>query len=224
MSTDTSDAAFIKWLAKKLAGENAPDRRCLQELIDVARRLVEIHLGRQEPLRPAAMATKLRMLARNLGRASKAAREIGEQGISQILLASEANNVDSVDPFRMIGELQDWAIWSQRAAATAKLMSFSSRDHKGGRTPDTRLRSLVTILLDRYEFLLGIRAGHTADPATGLGCSTFELFVKKAIGYYAPPEVEFSPDHIDKAIIRALTTRAKTAGLTSRRKLIVNAR
>jgi hypothetical protein len=72
-------------------------------------------------------------------------------------------------------------------------MNRSSEDYKGGRTPETRLRSLATILMDRYEFLLAIRATHVVDPTTGLGHSTFDQFVKEAIRLHGPKESYFEP-------------------------------
>jgi hypothetical protein len=87
-------------------------------------------------------------------------------------------------------------------------MSLSAEDHKGGRTPDVRLRSLVTILMDRYEFLLSVKASHVIDPATGLGHSMFDFFVKEAIRLHAPEGAHFEPRHIDDAICRALPSRS----------------
>jgi len=85
---------------------------------------------------------------------------------------------------------------------------LSDQDHKGGRTPDVRLRSLVTMLMNRYEFLLGVKASHTVDPATGLGHSTFDLFVKESIRLHAPEDTHFNPHRIDDAISWALSSRA----------------
>lgn len=87
-------------------------------------------------------------------------------------------------------------------------MNLSAEDHKGGRTPDIQLRSLVTVLMSRYEFLLGIRATHVVDPATGLGHSTFDLFVKEAIRLYAPEGTHFEARRIDEVIRWALPSRS----------------
>ena len=171
-------------------------------------RLVRFYLEQRQPLRPAATAKNLTMLSKNLKRATKAASELGEHGMSQVLLASGGNGVETADPLNVIGELQDLAIWSRRAANTAQLLNRSAEDHKGGRTPDARLRSLVTILMNRYEFLLGVKADHTVDPATGLGHSTFDLFIKEAIRHHAPEGIHFEPHQIDDAISRALPSRA----------------
>jgi hypothetical protein len=177
-------------------------------LSDEAERLVRLYLGKSQPLRRAAVAEKLRTLANNLGRAAKAATELGEQGMSQVILASGCSNpVDSDEHVRIIANLQDWALWSTRAAETAKLMNLSAEDYKGGRTPDVRLRSLVTLLMDRYEFLLGVTASHVVNPDTGLGHSTFDLFVKEAIRLYAPEDTNFNPHRIDDAISLALPSR-----------------
>jgi hypothetical protein len=50
------------------------------------------------------------------------------------------------------------------------------------------------------------------DPATGLGHSTFDLFVKEAIRLYAPEGVHFEPTLIDDAIRWALPSRASNFG------------
>jgi hypothetical protein len=163
-------------------------------LSDAAKRLVPLYLQQRQPLRRAAVAKKLGTLSRNLQRAATAASELGEQGMTQVLLASQANiPPETAEPNEIIANLQDLATWSTRAAKTAQLMSLSEQDHKGGRTPDVRLRSLVTILMNRYEFLLGVRAIHTVDPAEGLGHSTFDLFVKEAIRLHAPEGANFEP-------------------------------
>ena len=127
-------------------------------------RLVPLYLKKPQPLRRAVVAKKLKTVAMNLSRAAKAATELGEDGISYVFLSSESNNPDSTEPIRMIADLQDWAVWSARAAETAQQMSVSDRDHKGGRTPDVRLRALVTILMDRYKFLLSIKATRVRAP------------------------------------------------------------
>jgi hypothetical protein len=62
--------------------------------------------------------------------------------------------------------------------------------------------------MDRYEFLLGIKASHVIDPATGFGHSTFDLFVKEAIRLYAPERTNFEPRLIDEAIRWALPSRS----------------
>jgi len=175
----------------------------------VVERLVRLHLEQRQPLRRAAVAKKLVTLSKNLGRAAKAATDLGEEGMCHVLLASGSNiPVETAEPLRIIANLQDLAQWSTRAAETAKLMNLSAEDHKGGRTPDVRLRSLVTLVMARYEFLLGIRASHVVDPATGLGHSTFDLFVKEAIRLYAPKGMHFEPRLIDEVIRWALPSRS----------------
>ncbi len=180
---------------------------------DAAARLVRLYLQQSPPLRRAAVANKLGTLSKNLGRAAKAASELGEQGMTQVVLASGCNNpLEPAEPIRMIANLQDLALWSTRAAETAKLMSLSAEDHKGGRTPDVRLRSLMTILINQYEYLLGVKASHVVDPATGRGRSTFDLFVKEAIRIYAPEGTHFEPRRIDDAIRWDLPSRAIRTG------------
>jgi hypothetical protein len=210
MSESSSRAPLLTWLKEDLKrGKLAPPLSSLEELADAAERLVRLYLQQRLPLRRAAVAKKLATLSRNLERAAKAAAELGEQGMTQVLLASQANSPpETAEPIKIIANLRDWALWSTRAAETAQLMSLSDQDHKGGRTPDVRLRSLVVILMDRYEFLLGVRATHTVDPDGGLGHSTFDLFVKEAIRLYAPEGAHFEPRLIDDAIDRALESRA----------------
>jgi hypothetical protein len=212
MSESSSGTPLLNWLIKRFdQQELAPSRRSLEEMSDVAERLVRLYLGQCQPLRPAAVAKKLRTLSNNLDRAAKAAIELGEQGMSQVLLASGCNNpLEWDEHIRIIANLQNWALWSTRAAETAKLMNLSAGDHKGGHTPDVRLRSLVTLLMNQYEFLLGVKASHVVDPDTGLGHSTFDLFVKKAIGLYAPEDTNFKPHRIDDAIRFALPSRSSS--------------
>ena len=111
------------------------------------------------------------------------------------------------DEFIVISCLKDWARWSTKAAETAKQMSRSAMDHRGGRTPNRNLRSLVTILLDRFEGLLAIKATHVIDTNTGLGHSKFDLFVKEAIRFHAPPGSHFEPRLVDEAIRWAMSGR-----------------
>ena len=160
--TDQCAVRLLDWLTRQHEGEDlAPPREAQEELADVAERLVRLYLDKRQPLRRAAVAKKLGMLSRNLERAAKAASELGESGISQVLHASGSHDGgETTDPLFVIATLQDWARWSANAADTAQHMSLSAEDHKGGRTPDA-LRSLVTILRDRFEFLLGIKATHT---------------------------------------------------------------
>lgn len=200
---------LFDWLTREFEGEkHTPPRRSLAELAQVAERLVRLHLGKPQPLRRAAVAKKLASLSRNLNRAAKTASELGEDGVSQVLLASDANRAPEYDDaLTVIGKLQDWAIWSTRAAETAQQMSRSHLDHKGGRTPDVHLRSLATVLMDRYESLLAIRATHVDDPETGLGHSTFDRFFKEAIRLHAPDGSHFEPTQIDGATERALPSR-----------------
>jgi hypothetical protein len=209
MSESSSRPPLLKLLIRRFRGkELAPPRSSLEELSEVAERLVPLYLQRRHPLRRAAVAKKLTAFANNLTRAAKTAAELGEEGMSQVLLASEAYNPPESEPINLIAGLQDLAQWSARAAETAQQMSLSVQDHRGGRTPDVRLRSLVTTLMNRYELLVGIKASHVVDPATGLGHSTFDLFVKQAIELYAPAGLNLEPRHIDDAIRRALPSRA----------------
>jgi len=60
------------------------------------------------------------------------------------------------------------------------------------------------MLMDRYEFLLSIKATQRLDPDTGLGESTFDRFVKEALRHYAPEGVCFEGSRIDDAIRWAL--------------------
>ena len=174
----------------------------------MAERIVRYHLKQNKPLRPAAVAKKLATLSLNLKRAAKAASQLGEQGMSHVLLASNSNGVETADSLHVIANLNDLALWSARAVKPANEISLSAEDHEGGRTPDARLRSLVTILMSRYESLLRIKASHVIDPDTGLGHSTFDLFVREAIRCHAPEGIHFGPHQIDDAISRALSSRA----------------
>jgi hypothetical protein len=70
----------------------------------------------------------------------------------------------------------------------------------------------VTILMNRFETLLGIKAAHTIDPDSGLGHSVFDLFVKEAIRLYAPEGIHFEPRRIDDAIRWALPSRRSSSG------------
>ena len=89
MSENPSRASLLNWLIERFDGrELAPPRSSLEELSDVAERLVRPHLEQRQPLRRAAVAKKLATLSKNLGRAARAATDLGEQGMSHVLLAS----------------------------------------------------------------------------------------------------------------------------------------
>jgi hypothetical protein len=190
---------LLKWLIEQFAEQDdRPPRRCLEELAAVAKRLSPLVLGRCPPLRRSLVAKKLAVLSNNLARAAKAAAELGEEGLSQVLLASETNRpVELSNTLGLLAHLQDLAMWSERAADSAK-------DNKGGPTPDVRLRSLVTILADRYQSLLGIKPTHTVNPDTGLGHSTFDLFIKETLRTFAPKGLTFEPSRVDTAISWAI--------------------
>ena len=84
---------LLDWLIKQFGElEHAPPRPSLVELSELAERLVRDRLSAPQPLRRSAVAKKLATLSRNLGRAAKAAVDLGEQGVSQVVLASGANN------------------------------------------------------------------------------------------------------------------------------------
>ena len=80
MSESSSRTPLLDFLIERLDGEElAPPRRSLEELSDVAERLVRLYLQRRQPLRRAAVAKKLATLSMNLERAAKAAAELGEE-------------------------------------------------------------------------------------------------------------------------------------------------
>jgi hypothetical protein len=83
-------------------------------------------------------------------------------------------------------------------------MSLSEQDHKGGRTPDVRLRSLVTILMNRYEFLLGVRAIHTVDQ--GLGHAVIGETRSARDRCNRRPSPRRSPRWIGKSLMSRATT------------------
>src|SRR5258705_11590501 len=136
MSNSSPGATLLNWLIGHFDGQElAPPRRSQESLSDAAEWLVRLHLQQRQPLRRAAVAKKLKTLSKNLERAAKAAIELGEQGMSHVLLASGGNNpLETAEPIRIIANLRDLALWSTRAAETAKLMNLSAEDHKGGRT------------------------------------------------------------------------------------------
>jgi hypothetical protein len=197
---------LLKWLIEQFTEQkDRPPRRSLEELAAAAKRLTPLVLGQRPPLRRSLVAKKLATLSNNLARAAKAAAELGEEGLSQVLLASETNRpVELSETLGLLAYLQDLAMWSDRAADTAKLMSDSAKDNKGGPTPEVRLRRLVTILADRYHSLLGIKPSHTVNPESGLGHSTFDLFIKETLRTFAPKGLIFEPSGVDTAISWAI--------------------
>ena len=116
--TDQCAVRLLDWLTRQHEGEDlAPPREAQEELADVAERLVRLYLDKRQPLRRAAVAKKLGMLSRNLERAAKAASELGESGISQVLHASGSHDGgETTDPLFVIATLQDWARWSSLSA------------------------------------------------------------------------------------------------------------
>lgn len=76
--TDRRSEPLRDWLAKQFEGHQfAPSQQAQRELADLAKWYVGVYFGKPRPLRRAAVAKKLRTLARNLDRAAKAASELG---------------------------------------------------------------------------------------------------------------------------------------------------
>jgi hypothetical protein len=181
----------------------------LTELEASVREAVSRYFMGQKRLRPSAMARELRAMAKGLNRASNAAQRMGEQGMLHLYAASNANREpDNWDPSLHVDYLTRMARWAERAADTAIAEVKSTGDDRGGRTPDEKLRSLMVILLTRFQELLGIRPLHSVNVDTGLGDSIFDMFAKSAITEFAPGNAVI-PDgrQIDDAIRWALPSR-----------------
>jgi len=151
------------------------------------------------------MARELKAMAKGLARAAKAAEAIGEDGMLQILVASEAESIPDYPDWRAdAAYLKRMAIWTQRAAETSAVMATSARDDQGGLPADYNLRSLVFQLMLRFESMLPIKPVHTVDNVIGLGVSLFDLFAKEAIKSFAP---EIEDRKIDTLIAWAIKGR-----------------
>src|SRR3954468_568267 len=93
-----SPEPLLNWLTKHFDGkEHAASRRKQLELANSTEWIVRLYLAKENPLRPAQMAKKLASLATNLRRASKAAKQLSEDGTDRVLLASEARNAPEED-------------------------------------------------------------------------------------------------------------------------------
>ena len=112
--TEQCSGQLLEWLTRQFDGQDlAPPREARKELAYTAKQLVQLHLEKRQPLRRAAVAKKLATLSRNFRRATKAASELGEDGISQVLLASGSHPMNIVtfrDPTQP--SLQDY--WTKR--------------------------------------------------------------------------------------------------------------
>lgn len=180
----------------------------IEALIKESKRLVNSSLSKQPQPRPSAIARELKAMSKGLERSAKATERLGHAGMLRIFAASNAQQIpEDCDPIPHVEYLCRMAHWASNAAETAALDSKSQRDDRGGRSADANLRDLVTQLMIQYQALLDVRPTHTVNPETGLGESLFDLFVKEAIGEYAPDHVYFEDRTIDDAIRWALPVR-----------------
>ena len=182
--------------------------RTINELEQISAYIVPLYLGKEVQLRPSAAAREMKAFAKSLRRATTALERLGKQGMMHIHAASQSNrDFGDLDHRSHVEYMERMARSAERAAETASDISKSELDHKGGPQPDKNLRNLVVILMDRYQELLPIQPTHTVDPATGLGESLFDIFVKSAVGEFAPDGIHLEPRKIDDAITWALSSR-----------------
>jgi hypothetical protein len=182
--------------------------RALEELEESAKFVVRLYLGKPKRLRPSAVARELKAMAKGLKRAAEAAERLGEQGMTHLFAASQADaENENLDPRPHIEYFSRMARWARRAAETSAELSKSADDDRRGRPADQNLRSLVVLLMDRFQQLLCIRPTHSINGATAVGESVFDCFVKDAIAKFAPSDVFIEPGHIDNVILWALPSR-----------------
>ena len=207
MNSLLSEKPLLDWLERGLGDRpDSPPPISMQQLAAEARDLIQRAFAKPKPLRPSAAAKQMLELAKHLGKAAKTADNLGDAGMFLMLACSGANRDDGIDTLAHFHYLRTMADYANRAAAVAQEHSVSMRDHKGGRTPDAQLRTVVNILAGRYRFLLAIKIMHTVDPETGLSTSRFSLFVKEALRLYAPADRQFEPRAVDDTILRALNS------------------
>ena len=123
--TEQCSGQLLEWLTRQFDGQDlAPPREARKELAYTAKQLVQLHLEKRQPLRRAAVAKKLATLSRNFRRATKAASELGEDGISQVLLASGSHPMNIVtfrDPAQpSVQDMLDKAMWDETVPATRR--------------------------------------------------------------------------------------------------------
>ena len=191
-----------------LDGDHPPPERAIKELERDAQRLVLQYLTKSNPLRPSAMARELKALNKQLARAAKAVERLGEDGMLRLFAASNANrSAENLDPRPHIDYFTRIALYARRAAETEQAESISAKDHEGGQSGDENLRSLVLLLMQRYQEILSIRPTHTIDPDTSYGVSDFNIFVGEALDIYNPTSTTFGLSRIKDAISLALDSR-----------------
>ncbi|MGB4101440.1 MAG: hypothetical protein WBK91_05995 [Alphaproteobacteria bacterium] len=182
--------------------------RTIRELELSTQEAIKIYFAKPtKHLRPSHVARKISAMANSLKKVAGIMEEVGEHGMMFLWAASNVNReVDSMDWKCHYAYLHRMARWAESAAITSKEHSASQEDHKGGRTPDENLNSLIVILMSRFHEVLSLRPTHTVAPETGLGTSIFDMYVKEAFECFAPDAVPESRC-IDEAIVRALPSR-----------------
>lgn len=188
---------------------SSPPPGSIEALVAVSDSVIRRSFSRQKPLRPSETAKQMLALAKHLRGAAKAADQLGDKAIALIVAASNANRDGTdieIEPH--IHYLEQMAIWAEMAASESIEFSSALRDDKGGRTPDARLRYVITILMNRFQDLLAFVPTHTIDPQTNIGVSIFDLFVKEALRCCAPAGLSFEPGLVDETIRGILTSRS----------------
>ena len=188
--------------------EHAPPYESVVALVEESKRAIEGYLRAPKALRPAEIAKQLTLLSKHLTNAAGVASTLGEQGWLIMAISSGANREAAAGDFtRHLLYLERLAAWSIKAAETAEDLAESAEDHRGGRTPDYNLRSLVAHLVQSYEQILGVFPTLTIDPNTGLAKTGVAAFIKRALKCHAPKGRAFKPRLIDEMVRWALPVR-----------------
>lgn len=104
------------------------------------------------------------------------------------------------------------------AAETAQENVKSTRDHKGGRTPDWLIFSFVHILAEIYRRYTGEHPTQTTNPEDGRTISRFDKFVQEAMRCFFPPDLMIRWRALDNAILKTIAFDRHTCYATVDRK------
>ena len=144
----TKRAYLVKWLQRDRGRrDHHPPCESLAALVEESERAINGYLRTPKALRPVEIASQLTSLTKHLTNAARVASTLGGQGWLFMAASSGVNEESGDADFTPhVLYLERLAAWSIKAAETAEGLAHSALDHRGGRTPDYNLRSLVAHL------------------------------------------------------------------------------